>query len=116
MLRRSHQPRRRIGRHPVKLPNLNRAAEGILYDVFGQRKVLNTEEPRERDHHPPRLVPEQLRIELSGLRNLFGVLLCLHYIFICRIGRTSTAPPNWKIGHPFDNSAASSMSLAATNV
>ena len=115
MLRRCHQPRRRVRRHAAELPHLDRAAEGVLDHVFCQREVVHPEESRQCDHHPPRLVPEQLRIELRTFAT-FALLVRLHYMFICRIGRTSTAPLARKIGQPFDASTASSMSFAVTSV
>jgi len=67
MLGRGHQPRGGVRGHPAELPHLDRAAEGVLYDVFCQREVVNAEEPRERDHHASGFVPEELGVELSGI-------------------------------------------------
>jgi hypothetical protein len=60
VLRRRHQPRRRILRQSAHLPRFHRAAEGVLHNVFRQRKVLYPEDPRERRHHSSRLAAKQL--------------------------------------------------------
>jgi len=111
-----HKPRGRICGDAMELPNFNRAAEGVLDDVFCQRKVVDAEEPRERDHHASGFVPEERGVELGGLSILFGWPERVHYMFICRIGRTSTAPLERKMGQPLERSTASLISLAWTTV
>ena len=67
ILCRLHQPRRRILRNAAEFPNLQRAAEGVLHDVFCQREVVKTEHARERCDHPSRFVAEQVVAKLTPL-------------------------------------------------
>ncbi len=55
-----HQPRRRIFRHALELPDLCGAAEGVLHDVFRQRQVVDAEDPGQGGDHAPRLASEQM--------------------------------------------------------
>ena len=100
ILRRRHQPRRRIFRRAAKFPNFQRAAEGVLHHVFCQRQIVNSENSRKRGHHAARLAPEKMLVKL-------------HYIFMT--GRTSTAPPVSKIGQPSEISTACAISFASTS-
>src|SRR5688572_4373627 len=72
-----HQPRRGVVGHSAELPDLERAAEGVLHDVLRQREVVHSEHAGERGDHAPRFTPEQVFVERHG-----------HYIFM--IERTST--------------------------
>src|SRR5712692_8862080 len=83
VLRRGHQPRRGVLRHTPEFPHLERAAEGVLYDVFCQREVVDSEDARQRGHYAPRLAPEEMITRLD-------------HIFIFMTGRTSTAPSTSK--------------------
>src|ERR1700751_4314508 len=103
MLRGRHEPGGGVFRHAAILPDLERAAEGVLDDVFCQREVMDTEHAGQRGHHPPRLPPEQILVQP-------------HYIPVFRIGRTSTTPPPSRIGHPSDNSTAWARSRASIRV
>ena len=78
VLRGGHQPRGRILRHAAEFPDLERAAEGVLHDVFCQREVVDSEDARQSGDHAPRFAPEQM---IAGL----------HHMFIFMTGRTSTA-------------------------
>ncbi|MGI8746704.1 MAG: hypothetical protein ACR2NN_29840 [Bryobacteraceae bacterium] len=65
-----------------------RAAEGVLYDVFRQREVGDSKDTRQRGDPAPGFAPEQ-------------VLLDFDHMFIFITGRASPSPPASKIGHPF---------------
>src|SRR5215831_11139571 len=103
VLRGRQQPCGRVVRHTTEFPHLQRAAEGVLHDVFCQREVVHAEHPGERGDHAPRLAPEQM---IAGL----------HHISRTRIGRTSTDPPTSKIGQPFEISTACARSRASIKV
>ena len=77
VLRGGHQPRGRIFRHAAEFPHLERAAEGVLHDVFCQREVVDSEDARQRGDHAPGFAAEQM---IAGL----------HHMFIFMTGRTST--------------------------
>ena len=64
VLRRRHEPGGRVLGHAADLPHLQRPAEGVLDDVFRQREVVHTEDPRERGNHAPRLTPEEMLAQL----------------------------------------------------
>src|SRR6516225_8444513 len=98
-----HQPGRRVLRHAPNSPHLQRAAEGVLHDVFCQREVVDAKDARQRGDHAPRLAPEEM---IAGLHHM-------HYMLICMTGRTSTEPPTSKTGQPFDSSTAWARSLAS---
>ena len=95
-----HQPSRGILGHAAEFPDLERAAEGVLHDVFCQREVVHPEDARERGDHAPGFAPKEM---IAGF----------HHMFICRTGRTSTAPSNSKIGQPLESSTAWSRSRAS---
>src|SRR5271154_3625046 len=97
---RGHQPCGRIFRSSAILPNFQRAAEGVLDDVFCQRQILHSEDARKRGHHASRLAPEKMLVKP-------------HYIFMT--GRTSTMPPDSKIGQPSEISTAWAISFASTS-
>ena len=105
ILRRLHQPCRRILGHAVELPRLQRAAEGVLDDVFRQRQIVDSEHAGEDRDQPARLVPEEM------LR--YVLLRYVHQMPSCSTGRTSTHPPNSRIGHPEAIFAACSRSRAS---
>ncbi len=65
ILRGGHQPGTGILRDAARLPHLQRAAEGVLHDVFCQRQVVHPEEARERGDHAPRLAAEEVLVEVS---------------------------------------------------
>ena len=96
VLRDLHEPRARVLRHAVDLPGLERAKERVLHDVLREREVVHTERPRERGEQPRRLTPEEM---VDHIR---------------KVGRTSTSPPTWRIGHPIESSIACARSLAST--
>ena len=54
-----------VFRNAARLPHLERAAEGVLYNVFCQREVVHAEDARERGDHPSRLMSEQMVVELA---------------------------------------------------
>src|SRR5437588_5578590 len=97
---RGHQPSRGILGNAAEFPDLERAAEGVLHDVFCQREVVHPEDARERGDHAPGFAPKEM---IAGF----------HHMFICKTGRTSTAPSNSKIGQPLESSTAWSRSRAS---
>ena len=100
VFRRGHEPRRGVLGHASEFPDLERAAEGVLHDVFCQREVMDSEDARKRGDHAPRFAPKEM---VAGF----------HHMFICKTGRTSTAPSNSKIGQPLESSTAWSRSRAS---
>ena len=60
VLRRGHEPRGRVLRHAAEFPHFQRAAEGVLHDVFRQREVVDSEDARQRGDHAPRFAPEKM--------------------------------------------------------
>src|SRR5580704_2447633 len=90
---RGHEPGGWVFRHAAELPDLQRAAEGVLNDVFRQREVVDSEDARQSGDHPPGFPAEQ-------------VIARLRHMFICMIGRTSTVPSPSKIGQLFESSTA----------
>ena len=66
VLRRRHEPRRRVFRNAANPPHLQRSAEGVLYDVFCERQIVHAEDSRERDDHAPRLAPEEMLVQVHG--------------------------------------------------
>ena len=51
------------------IPHLQRAAEGVLHDIFRQRQVVDAEDARQRRNETPRLTTEQvLQHGSEGLR------------------------------------------------
>ena len=88
-----HQPGRGILGHAAELPDLECAAESVLHHVFRQRQVVDSEDARERGHHAPRFMPEEM-------------IARLHHIFMILTGRTSTAPSVSKMGQPLESSTA----------
>src|SRR5579863_3077388 len=97
-----HQPGRRVFRDAAELPNLQRATEGILDDVFCQRKIMNAECPREGGDHASRLSAKEMVAQLHS------------YMSICMTGRTSTEPSTSRIGQPPASFAACARSAATT--
>ena len=93
VFRGGHQPGGWVLRHAAEFPDLQRAAEGVLDDVFRQREVVDSEDARQSGDHPPGFAAEQ-------------VIARLHHMFICMIGRTSTVPSPSKIGQPLESSTA----------
>ena len=65
VLRRRHEPRRRVLRNPADLPHFQRAKERVLDDVFGERQVVHSEDSRERGDHAPRLAPEKMIVQIQ---------------------------------------------------
>src|SRR5277367_310260 len=65
MFRRRHEPRGGIIGEAAKLPDFQRAAEGVLYDVFRQREVVDSEDAGERRDHASGFVPEKMLVELA---------------------------------------------------
>src|SRR5215475_400826 len=59
IFRRGHKPSGGILRHAAEFPHLHRAAEGILHHVFRQREVVDSENPRQGGHHPPRFTAKE---------------------------------------------------------
>ena len=59
VLRRRHQPRRRVVGNAARLPGLERAAERVLHHVLGEREVVDAEDARQRRDQPPRLAPKE---------------------------------------------------------
>jgi hypothetical protein len=60
VLRRRHQPGRRVLGDSADLPHLERAAERVLHDVFGEREVVHAEDAREGGDQPAGLTPEEV--------------------------------------------------------
>src|SRR5262249_6868157 len=98
VLRRRHQPRRRVLRYAADFPHLERAAKGILRNVLGERQIVHAEDSRKRGDEPARLTPEEVRGELHGQSCSF------------MIGRTSTLPEPRRTGQPRASSTASAWS------
>ena len=84
-------------------PHLQRAAEGVLDDVFRQREVANAEDARQGGDEPSGLPPEQMLVGLHHMAN--GIT-----------GRTSTTPPPSKMGQPSESSTAWARLFASTSV
>src|SRR5262249_41574970 len=103
VLRGGHEPRGGILGNPPELPHLQRAAEGVLYDVFRQRQVLDPEDARERGDEAPRFAPEQMLRRLDHMLSFMA-------------GRTSTVPSFSRIGQPFESSTACARSRASITV
>jgi len=59
-----HEPRGWIVRHAAHLPDLERATEGILHHVFGQRQVVHAEDAGERGDHARGFAAEEVLVEL----------------------------------------------------
>src|SRR5262249_55663774 len=55
-----HQPCRWVFRNTAESPDFDRAQEGFLNDILGQRKVVYAEDACERSDHAPRLAPEKM--------------------------------------------------------
>jgi hypothetical protein len=51
-----HEPGGWIFRHPTNLPHFERTAEGVLHDIFCQRKIVRSKDARQRGDHPPRFM------------------------------------------------------------
>ena len=60
VLRRRHQPRRRVLWNAAYLPDLQRATERLLHDVLGQGEIVNAEDSGECRHKAPRLAPKEV--------------------------------------------------------
>jgi hypothetical protein len=58
VFRGQHQPGRGILGHASEFPDLQRAAEGVLHDVFRQCQVVDSEDARERGDDAPRFPAE----------------------------------------------------------
>ena len=52
------------------MPELERAAEGVLNDVFCQREVVHAKDPCQRGNQLSRLSPEKMVVEFHGLAQL----------------------------------------------
>src|SRR5215467_12186388 len=103
VLRRGHEPRGRVFRHTPEFPHFQRAAEGVLHNVFCQREVMHSKNARQRGNDAPRFAPKQMLIEL-------------HHMLSFMTGRTSTAPSTSRIGQPFESSTAWFRSRASIRV
>src|SRR5262249_16444568 len=103
VLRGRHEPGARVLRHAAEFPDIHRAAEGVLYGVFCQREVVDSEDTCQRRDHAPRLASEEM---IEGV----------HHMSSFMTGRTSTAAPASRIGQPFASSAACETSFALINV
>jgi hypothetical protein len=60
VLRHRHQPGAGIVRNAAHLPHFQRAAEGVLHDVFCQREVVHTKDARERRHKATGLAAKEV--------------------------------------------------------
>jgi len=98
-----HEPCGRVLRQSAEFTHLERAAEGVLHDVFRQREVVNSKDARQRGDHARRFAPKKM---IAGL----------YHMFIFMTGRTSTAPSTSKIGQPLESSTAWSRSRASISV
>src|SRR5262249_9495069 len=96
VLGRGHQPGRRILRHTMEFPHFQRAAEGVLHDVFRQREIVDSKDASQGRDHPARFVAEKMLARPTNFGQMFS----------CMTGRTSTAPSFSKIGQPFESSTA----------
>jgi hypothetical protein len=59
-----HQPARGVLRHATDLPHIEGAAEGVLDDVFCQRQVVDTKDPRQRRDQAAGLPTKQVLAEI----------------------------------------------------
>ena len=92
------EPRGSVARRALVLPDFQGAAENVLHDVLGQRKVLQAEDSSQRGQDPRRLAAEvELRNHMSN----------------DAMGRISTVPSTSRPGQPRDSSVASSRSRAS---
>jgi hypothetical protein len=82
---------------------IERPAEGVLYDVLCQGEVVDSEDPRQHGAHASRFAQKKMIARLD-------------HVLIFMIGRTSTAPSTSKIGQPFESSTACSKSRASISV
>src|SRR5215510_1890487 len=98
-----HQPGGGVFGDTSVFPQFQRAAEGVLDNVFCHREVLDSENAGECRDHAPRLTPEK-------------VIRILHHISTFMTGRTSTEPPTSRIGQPFEISNACARSFASINI
>jgi hypothetical protein len=64
ILRGLHEPRGRVFRNSAELPNLQGPAEGVLDDVFCQRKIVKAECPREGGDHASCLSAKEMVAQL----------------------------------------------------
>src|SRR5215467_55704 len=80
IFRRGHKPSGRILGHAAEFPHLHRTAEGILHHVFRQREVMDSENPREGGHHPPRFTAKEkvARFHLTQPRKDLNFALLRH--------------------------------------
>src|SRR5262249_16051877 len=83
----------------TEFPHFQRAAEGVLYDVFCQREIVDSKDASQRRDHAAGFTPKQM-------------MTWLHQRFSFITGRTSTAPSFSKIGQPFEISIGCSRSRA----
>ena len=66
ILGRGHQPGGGIFRHAAKLPDFQRAAEGVLHHVFCQREVVHAEDSGQRGHHAACFASEEMLLRVHG--------------------------------------------------
>jgi hypothetical protein len=59
-----HKPCRRVLRHTAKFPNLQGAAEGVLYNVLRQPQIMDSENASQGADHTPGLAPEKMLARL----------------------------------------------------
>ena len=63
------EPGRGILRHATEFPYFQCTAEGVLYDVFCQLQIVNSEDTSQHSDHTPRFMPKNMigRFHLLGL-------------------------------------------------
>jgi hypothetical protein len=54
----------RIVRNTGEPPHFQGSAEGVLNDIFCQRQIVDTKDPRQRGHHAAGFAPEKVFAKL----------------------------------------------------
>jgi hypothetical protein len=62
---------RRVLRHPIERPGLQRPYQRFLHDIFGQGEVFDTKNSCQGSHHFSRFMPEKVFHHLGNFRRRF---------------------------------------------